>query len=84
MTDMASTAKPKRARARREPQAKASSESAQPSGSSMMLSAEQRYRMIAERAYLRAERRGFEGGDPMADWLESEREVDALLTRSEH
>ena len=38
--------------------------------------------MIAESAYRRAERRGFTGGDPVADWLESEREVDALLSRS--
>jgi hypothetical protein len=38
--------------------------------------------MIAETAYRRAERRGFQGGDPVADWLESEKEVDALLRRS--
>ncbi|HLF12927.1 MAG TPA: DUF2934 domain-containing protein [Gammaproteobacteria bacterium] len=38
--------------------------------------------MIAEFAYLRAERRGFRAGDPIADWLESEKEVDALLSRS--
>jgi len=45
------------------------------------MSADQRHAMIAESAYRRAERRGFEGGDPFADWLESEREVDALLSR---
>jgi hypothetical protein len=37
--------------------------------------------MIAEAAYLRAAARGFGGGDPVTDWLESEREVDALLSR---
>jgi hypothetical protein len=37
--------------------------------------------MIAEAAYMKAAERGFCGGDPVADWLESEREVDALLTR---
>ncbi len=46
------------------------------------VSAEQRQAMIAESAYRRAERRGFEGGDAVADWLESEKEVDALLARS--
>ena len=46
------------------------------------VSAEQRQSMIAESAYRRAERRGVEGGDPVADWLESEKEVDALLARS--
>ena len=46
------------------------------------VSAEQRHSMIAESAYRRAERRGFTGGDPVADWLDSEKEVDALLARS--
>jgi hypothetical protein len=35
--------------------------------------------MIAEAAYLRAERRGFTGGDEREDWLAAEAEVDALL-----
>ena len=46
------------------------------------VSAEQRHAMIAESAYRRAEQRGFQGGDPMQDWLEGEKEVDALLSRS--
>lgn len=46
------------------------------------VSAEQRHAMIAERAYLLAERRGFQGGDPVQDWLEGEKAVDALLSRS--
>lgn len=37
---------------------------------------EERYRMIAENAYHRAEKRGFVGGDPLNDWLLAEREVD--------
>jgi hypothetical protein len=45
-----------------------------------LVSADQRQAMIAERAYLRAAGRGFTGGDPVADWLASEREVDALLS----
>lgn len=40
---------------------------------------EQRHAMVAEGAYLRAERRGFVGGDAVSDWLAAEREVDELL-----
>ncbi len=39
----------------------------------------ERCRLIAEAAYLRAERRGFSGGDPQQDWLEAEAEVDRML-----
>ena len=39
------------------------------------ISEEQRRSMIAEAAYYRAEKRGFQGGDPVADWLAAEREV---------
>jgi len=38
----------------------------------------QRRQMVAEAAYFRAERRGF-SGDPTADWLAAEAEVDARL-----
>jgi len=40
----------------------------------------ERHRMIAEIAFLRAERRGFKGGDPVEDWLEAEQEVDSSIT----
>ncbi|HET7757708.1 MAG TPA: DUF2934 domain-containing protein [Steroidobacteraceae bacterium] len=43
------------------------------------MSAESRRAMIAESAYLRAERRGFAPGGDLADWLAAEQEVDALL-----
>jgi hypothetical protein len=36
--------------------------------------------MIAESAYLRAERRGFAPGHEDDDWSAAEREVDALLS----
>ncbi len=36
--------------------------------------------LIAERAYLRAERRGFEPGHEGEDWLAAEAEVDQLLS----
>ncbi len=39
--------------------------------------------MIAEAAYYRAERRNFDGGDPVADWLEAEAEIDAILSGQE-
>jgi hypothetical protein len=38
---------------------------------------QRRHRRIAERAYLRAAGRDFKGGDPVADWLAAEAEVDA-------
>lgn len=39
-------------------------------------SAEERQRMIATAAYLRAERRDFESGHEFEDWLEAEAEID--------
>lgn len=41
-----------------------------------------RLEMIAANAYFRAERRGFLPGYDLADWLEAEREVDAMLRRA--
>jgi rubrerythrin len=41
--------------------------------------AEERHRMIAEAAYFRAKRRGFQGGDSVQDWLAAEAEIDKLL-----
>lgn len=43
------------------------------------VSADDRRAMIAEAAYLRAERRGFAPGHETEDWLAAEVEVDALL-----
>ena len=43
------------------------------------VSAETRRQMIAQHAYLRAERRGFTGDGEVEDWLLAEAEVDALL-----
>lgn len=81
MSSSPSTARPKRTRTSAKRTAQASAADASPS-SIHAVTAEQRHMMIAESAYRRAERRGFATGDPMADWLESEREVDALLSRS--
>jgi hypothetical protein len=38
---------------------------------------EEKRRMIETAAYYRAQKRGFSDGDPVNDWLESEREIDA-------
>ena len=43
------------------------------------ISADERRKLIAEAAYLRAERRGFRGGSPEQDWLDAEAEVDRAL-----
>jgi len=43
------------------------------------LTPETRHALIAEAAYLRAERRGFVPGRETDDWLAAEAEVDALL-----
>jgi hypothetical protein len=37
--------------------------------------------MIAEAAWLRAERRGFAPGGEVEDWLAAEAEIDALLAQ---
>lgn len=43
---------------------------------------EQRWHMIAEAAYFVAEHRGFDGGDPVEDWLAAESEIDTLYFSS--
>ena len=50
---------------------------AAPQGSE--ISNEARYMMIQEAAYWRAERRGFEPGFELEDWLAAENEIDSLL-----
>ena len=42
-----------------------------------------REEQIAEAAYLRAERRGFAPGLELEDWLEAEREIDAVMSARE-
>jgi len=43
---------------------------------------EQRQRLIADEAYLIAERRDFQGGDPSQDWSEAEKLVDYRLMQA--
>ncbi len=40
---------------------------------------DERYRMVAEAAYFRAERRGFAAGSELDDWIQAETEVDRLI-----
>ncbi len=46
------------------------------------ISSERRLEMIAEAAYLRAERREFGPGNSVEDWLAAEQEVDLLLAEN--
>lgn len=59
--------------------AKLSPRTAEHGGLAALVSAVERQRMIVEAAYLRAAARGFEGGDPVQDWLAAEREISRLL-----
>jgi hypothetical protein len=43
------------------------------------LTAEQRHKLIEMKAYYLAEKRGFQGGDPVSDWLQAEKDVDSRL-----
>jgi len=43
------------------------------------VSPEQRWQMIAEAAYLKAEKRGFASGHELEDWAAAEIEIDSLL-----
>jgi hypothetical protein len=38
-----------------------------------------REQLIAEAAYYRAKKRGFEAGQELEDWLTAEQEIDALI-----
>jgi hypothetical protein len=69
---VAKTKKPAAAKAA--PKAKAPSKT-------MVISDEQRYRMVAEAAYYRAESNQFKS-DPVRDWIEAESDIAALLSGS--
>ena len=45
----------------------------------VQLSMQARVLMIADAAYFRAEQRRFQGGDPLADWLEAEAQINRML-----
>ena len=62
------------------PRARKSPPAAGPIPKHLQVTPDARRSLIAESAYLRAERRGFEPGHENEDWLAAEQEVDALLT----
>ncbi|MBI3896875.1 MAG: DUF2934 domain-containing protein [Gammaproteobacteria bacterium] len=45
------------------------------------IATETRQKMIQEAAYFRAVARGFQGGDPIDDWLAAEAEINRTLPR---
>jgi len=51
-------------------------------GSGPALSLQERERLIAQAAYFRAEKRGFEPGCELQDWVEAEAEVLRLIGRA--
>ena len=53
--------------------------SASLASAALNLAGEDRRQLIAEAAYFRAERRGFQPGNELEDWLAAEIEIDALL-----
>ncbi|MGH8168651.1 MAG: DUF2934 domain-containing protein [Woeseiaceae bacterium] len=52
--------------------------------SATKVSAEERQKMVAEAAYFRAQGRGFDDGDSVADWVEAEAEINERLRQMEH
>jgi len=67
---------------KRAPQPANAIQQATPAPAREEVSNETRYVMIQEAAYLRAERRGFEPGFELEDWLAAENEIDSLLGAS--
>ena len=59
--------------------AKKSATTSKPQTSSISITSEERWKMIAIAAYHKAEQRGFAPGGELQDWAEAEKEVDELL-----
>ena len=83
MPEMKSKSRSKKAPAASTPESSVVAESkpASAGGQKMSVTHEERYHMIAEAAYFRAEKRGFIGGDTANDWLEAEAEIDRILQK---
>ena len=71
----------KPAAAKAKPAAKATAVKSAENGAAktIVLSDEQRYRMIAEAAYYRAEKNLFKS-DPLRDWIDAENDINTLLS----
>ena len=59
--------------------AKKSTKASKHTPSPLSITAEERYKMVAVAAYHKAEQRGFAPGNEMQDWVDAEKEIDALL-----
>ena len=75
VTEVSAAAAP----AQRAPKPKTAKASASAAPPRTQVSEDTRRGMIAQAAYLRAERRGFAPGGEHEDWMAAEKEVDALL-----
>jgi hypothetical protein len=54
-------------------------ERSRPQPASGVVSAQERYKMIEEAAYYKAEKRNFDPAFNAQNWAEAEREIDAML-----
>lgn len=63
----------------RKTRARKTTASRSPTAAPIEVTREERWRMIAVAAYHKAEQRNFSGGREVDDWLEAEKEIDALL-----
>lgn len=76
------TAPPARGRPRKAKQTTATARGSGAGDSLVQINADTRHAMIAEAAYYRAEKRGFENGHEVQDWLEAEMEINLMLPNS--
>lgn len=58
-----------------------STKSTRPDAALTESSPEERWKVIAEAAYHKAEKRGFAPGNELRDWIEAEKEIDTLHFR---
>ena len=77
-TTKKTTAKPKQTTAKKV--ARKSTISSKSQTSSINITSEERWKIVAITAYHKAEKRGFAPGHELQDWAEAEQEVDELLT----
>jgi len=71
--------KKKAVKAKQAPAKRVAKKSSKSPASSIKITSEERWKMIAIAAYHRAENRGFAPGHELQDWAEAEQEVDKLL-----
>jgi hypothetical protein len=74
------TARPRQTTAKKV--AKKSTITSKSQTSSINITSEERWKMVAIAAYHKAEKRGFAPGHELQDWAEAEQEVDELLMSS--